>query len=217
MKVEFFELIPDKFRKRSFVGSYPILLLKKGDSINFLFFGIALGHSLRHGGPGAYCLQPWVYEKIRGLDHNDHETDEQIMTLLTKHDTPKHVSAIDLIELINKLDNAESQEELDKIVDKFIQIINCFRLESTGTITLSNKNLLMYELVYDDVVRKRRCQIKSITEGLRKSGFLKYINRYPDLCRSIFVGSPGEALNAEILLTVLKKMEKIMIIKSRKP
>lgn len=46
------------------------------------------------------------------------------MTLITKHDIPKHAGAIDLIELINKLDNAQSQEELDNIVDKFIQIIN---------------------------------------------------------------------------------------------
>ena len=40
------------------------------------------------------------------------------MTLITKHDIPKHAGAIDLI------DNAQSQEELDNIVDKFIQIIN---------------------------------------------------------------------------------------------
>ena len=46
------------------------------------------------------------------------------MTLITKNDIPKHAGAIDLIELINKLDNAQSQEELDNIVDKFIQIIN---------------------------------------------------------------------------------------------
>lgn len=89
------------------------------------------------------------------------------MTLITKHDIPKHAGAIDLIELINKLDNAQSQEELDNIVDKFIQIINCSRWETTVTITLSNKNLLIYELVYDEVVRKRRSQVKSITEGLQ--------------------------------------------------
>ena len=76
---------------------------------------MALGHSLRGGG-----FQPWVYELFRGSD----EIDEKIMTLITKHDIPKHAGAIDLIELINKLDNAQSQEELDNIVDKFIQIIN---------------------------------------------------------------------------------------------
>ena len=76
---------------------------------------MALGHSLRGGG-----FQPRVYELFRGSD----EIDEKIMTLITKHDIPKHAGAIDLIELINKLDNAQSQEELDNIVDKFIQIIN---------------------------------------------------------------------------------------------
>ena len=123
IKVEFFELILDEFRKRSFEGSYPKLLPRRGDSNNFLIFGMALGHTLRHGGPGVYGFQPWVYELIRELD----ETDEQIMTLITKHDIPKHAGSIDLIELTNKLDNGQSQEELDDIVDKFIQIINCSR------------------------------------------------------------------------------------------
>ena len=91
IKVEFFELILDEFRKRSFEGP------RRGDSINFLIFGIAIGPLLRHGGPGVYGFQPWVFELIRGLD----ETDEHVMTLKTKHDTPKHAGAIDLIELVN--------------------------------------------------------------------------------------------------------------------
>ena len=91
IQVEFFELILDEFRKRSFEGP------RRGDSINFLIFGIALGPLLRHGGPGVYGLQPWVFELIRGLD----ETDEHVVTPKTKHDTPKNAGAIDLIELVN--------------------------------------------------------------------------------------------------------------------
>ena len=151
---------------------------------------MALGHSLRNGGPGVYGFQPWVYELIRGLD----ETDEQIMSLITKPDIPKHAGAIDLTELINKLDNAQSQEELDDIVHKFPK-------------QLIVLNLLIYELLYDEVVRKRRSQVKFITEGLQISGFLKYIKRYLDLCRSIFFGSPGEALNAEITFNCIEEDE----------
>lgn len=91
-----------------------------------------------------------------------------------------------------------------------MQIINCSRWER-------NKNLLIYGLVYDEAVRKRRSQVKSITEGLQISGFLKCIKRYPDLCRSILFDSPGAALDGEIFLTALKQMEKIMTMKSRKP
>ena len=138
------------------------------------------------------------------------------MTLITNHDIPKHAGAIDLIELISKLDNAQSQEELDNFVDKFIQIINCSRWETTVTITLSNKNLLTYKLVYDEVARKRRSHAKSITEGLQISGFLKYIKRYPDLCRSIFVGSPGEALNAEIIFNCIEEDEENYDYEKRK-
>ena len=59
--------------------------------------------------------------------------------------------------------------------------------------------------MYDEVVRKRRSQVKFITEGLQISGFLKYIKRYLDLCGSIFFGSPGEALNVEITFNCIKE------------
>ena len=85
-------------RKRSFKGP------RRSDSINFLVFGVAFGHSLRRGGPGVFDLQPWLFELIRGLD----QTNEQVMTLIIKHDIPKHTGAIDLVELSDKLYNAQS-------------------------------------------------------------------------------------------------------------
>ena len=126
------------------------------------------------------------------------------MSLITKYGIPKHADAINLIELINKLDNAQSQEELNNIIEKFMQIINCSRWKPTVTITLNNKDLLIYELVYDEVDRKRRSQVKLITEELQISGFVKSIKRYPDLCRSIFHGLSREALNVEIFFNCIE-------------
>ena len=103
VKVEFCGLILNEFKNRSFKDSYPKRLPRRGDSINFLIFGIVLDQSFQHGGPGVYGLQHWVYELVRGLD----KTEEQIMTLITKHDIPKHVVVGDLIELINKLINTK--------------------------------------------------------------------------------------------------------------
>ena len=108
IKVHFFKLILDESRKRSFEGSYSKLLPRRSNSHNFLIFGITLGHSLRHGGAEIYGLQPWVFKLIRGLG----QTDEKVMTLITKHDIPKHTGVIDLIRLINKLNNSQSQREL---------------------------------------------------------------------------------------------------------
>ena len=127
------------------------------------------------------------------------------MPLITKYGIPKHADAINLIELINKLDNAQSQEELNNIVEKFMQIINCSRWKPTVTITLNDKDLLIYELVYDEVDRKRRSQVKLITEGLQISGFVKSIKRYPDLCRLIFHGLSREALNVEIFFNCIEE------------
>ena len=52
--------------------------------------------------------------------------------------------------------------------------------------------------MFDEIVKKgRRSQVKLITEVIQISRFLKYIKRYPDYCWSMFVDSPGEAVNAK--------------------
>ena len=194
-------MLLDEFRKRSFEGDYPNLVPRRGDSINFLIFGIVLGHSILHGGPGFYALQPWVFEVIAGFDKPEH-----LMTLVTKDDIPLHAGSSNLLEFIKQLDYVKTKEELDIVVDKYMQIINCSRWDQTATITLGNKSLLLWELVYEELVLKRRSQIKSIQEGLEISGLLRYIKDYPDLCRPIFVSSCMQ-IKPEELLNVIKNDE----------
>ena len=63
------------------------------------------------------------------------------------------------------------------------------RWDQTARITLGIKSLLLWELVYEEFVLKRRSQIKSIQEGLEISGLLRYIKDYADLYRPMFIST----------------------------
>ena len=123
----------EEFRKRSFEGEYPDLIPRRADSMNFLVFGIVVGHSLLHGGPGIHWLQSWVYEIIAG--RNDSES---LMTMINKGLIPRHAGSENLLKFISELDESKNQEELGNIIDKYIQILNCSRWDPTTQVTVQN-------------------------------------------------------------------------------
>ena len=62
LKIEFFWQLLKEFDTRMMVG----------ESVAFALFGILIGHSLLHGGPGYYMFQDWLYEVINGKDDKDY-------------------------------------------------------------------------------------------------------------------------------------------------
>ena len=171
-----------EFRKRSLEGNCPLLVPRRADSINFVVLGLVIGHSLLNGGPGFYVFQDWVFELISGRTDS-----EQIMAMINKEMIPKHAGSASLLNLIDALDSAENQKDLDVHIDKYIEIINCSKWDPAKVITLENKGVLIGELLYDELVRKRQSQIQSIREGMQAVGLLPYICNNPDICKQIFV------------------------------
>ena len=188
-----------EFNNRLFEGDngrFP----RKGDSFNYKIFGIVLGHSLLHGGPGFYHFHPWVFQVFIGVEDSD-----ELLLLINKEDIPRNAGSDELIEFIVKLDVSDTQEEVDAVIDKHLQILNCSRWDPSTSVTLKNKNLLVSELVLDEVVRKRMNQVKSIREGLQMSGFLHYMETFSDICREIFVfGSNAATVTADIFMQLIK-------------
>ena len=182
MKIEFFELIFAEFLKRSLEGNYPLLVPRRADSVNFLILGLVIGHSLLHGGPGFYVFQGWVYESISGRTDPEH-----LMILINKDLIPKHAGSANLLKLIDALDSTKSQEDLDNTTDEHMEIINCSRWDPTKRITLENKGVLLAELLFDELIRKRQSQIQSIREGMQAVGLLPYINSNAEICKQVFV------------------------------
>ena len=139
-------------------------------------------HSLLYGGPGYYMFQDWVFEVINGKDDQDY-----LLPFLTKSSIPLHAGSSSVIEFLNKLDEVKTQDELDDIADKNIQLINCSQWDPTKPITISNKAYLGTEILYDELVRKRIAQIRMIREGLQISGFWSFMVDYSNIYREVFV------------------------------
>ena len=95
-------------------------------------------------------FQDWVYEVINGNDHHDY-----FLPFLTKSGIPQHAGSSGVIVFLNKLDESKTQDELDDIVDKNIQLMNCSQWDPTKSITTSNKAYLGTDILYNKLVRKR--------------------------------------------------------------
>ena len=210
IKVEFFQLLFKEFNQRIMVGEENLRVPQRGDSINFKIFGTFLGHSLLQGGPGYYFFQKWVYQYITGCHDND-----SLLNFISKSDIPLHAGSSDILNLLDALDAASSQEQLNKIVDENLQIINCSQWDPTCAITIKTKPFLIQELLLDELVRKRSHQIGGIVEGLKISGFYNYIIMYPSTCEDVFCKAPQEFTTTSFknLFEEEKSREEITFVK----
>lgn len=198
IRIEFFELLFKEFQNRSLEGEVPLMVPRRSDSITYLILGMAIGHSVLHGGPGFHCFQPWVYDLIVGMDF------DQIINQINIEDIPRHAGSTGLLDFVNALDNATSQKELDEIVDKYILILNFSRWDQSVAVTTANRHSLISELLMDELIRKRQSQIKSIQEGLDLTGFLAFIKANVSRCRQIFVYSKNNGLTPMEFLQLVK-------------
>ena len=144
---------------RLFEGENFKLIPRRGDSINYTIFGMVVSHSILNGGPGCYFLQPWFYEAIAGEDDQ-----EKLLEQMTVEDIPLNSSSSNLVDFLKNIDLIKTQEEIDKIVDENIQILNSSTWDPTVQITIENKDLLISKLIFDELFLKRRSQLKSICE-----------------------------------------------------
>ena len=142
-----------------FEGENFKLIPRRGDSINYTIFGMVVSHSILNGGPGCYFLQPWFYEAIAGEDDQ-----EKLLEQMTVEDIPLNSSSSNLVDFLKNIDLIKTQEEIDKIVDENIQILNSSTWDPTVQITIENKDLLISKLIFDELFLKRRSQLKSICE-----------------------------------------------------
>ena len=78
------------------------------------------GQSLLKEEPGFYVLHHWIYEYFIEVEEQD-----VLMSFLTKNDVPLNKVTHDLIKFINALGKANSQQDLNLIVDAKLQITKC--------------------------------------------------------------------------------------------
>ena len=166
------------------------LIPRWGDSINYTIFGMVASNSILNCGPVCYFLQQWFYEAT--TDENDQE---KLLDEMTLEDIPLNSSSSTLVDFLKNMDLIKTQEEIDKIVDQNIQILN----SSTWDPTVQKYWKLISKVIFDELFLKRNSQLKSICERLELSRLLSYIRKYPIFCRKIFVANL-DPLTAQNLL-----------------
>ena len=67
-----------------------------------------------------------------------------------------------------------------------MQVINSSQWEPTHEITIQVCGSLIGELIYDELVRKRKEQMKYLKEGLEMMKILQFIEAWPSLCTPYF-------------------------------
>lgn len=164
---EFFTLLFEEFRKPNvgiFEGKGGFLLPINNQAAigNNLFhcFGKALVISMCGGGGGFPYFPPFVIKYLR-----DEIFEHELSTL--------YIVNTYLKDYIDQLNNAETQDELDRVVgeetERFME--NC-GWPPTDRITLESRLYYIQTLIKWDLFDKRESALKQIKEGLKTLNFL---------------------------------------------
>ncbi|KAJ8299290.1 hypothetical protein KUTeg_023350 [Tegillarca granosa] len=147
---EFFTLLFEEFRKPN-----PLL-----ETIYFIALGKRFVISMCGGGGGFPYFPPFVIKYLR-----DEIFEHELSTL--------YIVNTYLKDYIDQLNNAETQDELDKVVgeetEKFME--NC-GWPPTDRITMESRLYYIQTLIKWDLFDKRESALKQIKEGLRTLNFL---------------------------------------------
>ena len=182
-------------------GSLPKRVGSSGSLFNFQVFGKIIGHSLLNG-CSSYLggLQDWVCDFII-----NESTDLAISNLnVERNSIPENAGTENLLMFIDALDECSTIEALNRILDKpeNLERINSCQWLPTDTISLSNKLLLISELINEEVVRKRIPQITAVKKGLEEMKLLQYFYNNKLLAKKFLKSSICQDFREILLKTI---------------
>ncbi len=190
MKVEYFNLAWDHVTTRLFEGNPVSLVPIKDTTKRFLFqlTGILMVHTIMQSGPVNKFprLSPSVVSCLL------EESDEEIYSLLSKHDLPINASTENVHFLIEELDAAKTHEKVKRLFDDHPkceahwQIVNACHWPTTEQISLHNKHTFIQEIIYNEVIRSRKELVSEMKQGLQMLGFFPFLKKHPQQFRKLF-------------------------------
>lgn len=189
MRNEFFQLLMAEAQKKLFEGDEWRLVPVKDSSKLFLFriLGMIIVHVILQGGP-LYTIPPLAPSIVDSLTGESKET---ASTSLSKHHVPLNAATEALHDLIEELDKAKTEEEIQSLLfenenkDVFWVLIGSCHWPASASINSINKNLLIQDLIYNEVVSSRREEIGEIGKGLDALGFLDYAKKHAAFIKEI--------------------------------
>eukprot|EP00112_Aurelia_sp_Birch-Aquarium-sp1_P000514 Seg1049.2 transcript_id=Seg1049.2/GoldUCD/mRNA.D3Y31 product="hypothetical protein" protein_id=Seg1049.2/GoldUCD/D3Y31 len=128
--------------------------------------------------------------------------------MISKDYIVKSESTATLIELIEKLDAIKLKVALDMLLEEdpnhesFWQVINSTEWSSTEAVTMENKQFLVQELIFTELVRRRKDQLTALGKGLQCLGFLDLLKKYEKVAHHVLLYKE-EKLTAEKFLSFL--------------
>ncbi|XP_051001721.1 G2/M phase-specific E3 ubiquitin-protein ligase isoform X2 [Acomys russatus] len=107
------------------------------------------------------------------------------------------VSDPDVAKIIMKINNAANMESLNSIINEcynYLEFSRCLRL----TTTLSDKYILVKDILFFHVIKRVAAPFESFKQGLKTLGVLEKIQTYPEVFYNILCNKP-EKLSAKSL------------------
>ena len=103
-----------------------------------------------------------------------------------------------------QLDKSEIREQLDKILDDPVAmaLVNASGWSATKTIDMVTKNQLVQGLILHETVIKREKQLAAFRARLKKVGFLKLLQRNPQL-KELLIYNPDTKLTTSDVISLL--------------
>lgn len=193
LRNEFFSLCLDEAVKRLFEGDVA-LIPRRGigsKGIQFEVVGAMIAHSVLQGGPGFPFLAEWVVDYVLGEDPSN--------LIISKEYISQSEVTSTLLELIEELDKVQTPEALNYVLEihvkhnSFWEVINASEWSSTEVITIEN---IVHELIFNELVRRRKDQLDSLSRGLQMLGFLSVLKMHRKVADHVLCYNALE-INAE--------------------
>eukprot|EP00794_Sanderia_malayensis_P014536 gene14536-16039_t len=200
---EFFYSLFKEVDWRMFEGTKDHRVPRKGcDNIAlFKLVGAMLSHSIMQNGPKLLQFPAWLFDVlITG--------DPSIATeLVSIADIPIASANENLIALIQKVDSAENNEQINTTLDNdvYIEIINQSQWPTGRLINMKTKHRFVQQLIMNDVVFQRMPQILALRDGLQSLGVLEMLATYPEYCRQLLIYREDALTPDNFIYNVLTK------------
>ena len=205
LRKEFFPLCCDEAAKRLFEGDLGLIprrgIGRKG--MQFEVVGALIAHSVLQGGPSFPFQAEWVVSYILGENPSN-------LTISKEYITVSELTST-LSELVDKLDNAQTPEELHHVLEvhekhnSFWEVINSSEWSSIEVITVGNKGCLIHELIFNELVRQGQDQLDSLRRGLEVLGFLSLLKKHRKVAEKVLVYSSLEVTAEQFISYITSK------------
>ena len=207
LKKEFFSLLFKDVDWRMFEGAKDHRIPRKGcDNIGlFKLAGTMLSHAVMQDCPNLLQFPAWLFDLLVSGDPS------VVTETISIQDMPKTSASENLICLIQKLDSAANDEEINKILgnDVYFEIINQSQWPTAKVINTNTRHMLAQQLILNDVVFQRMPQILALRDGLQSLGVLDMLMQYPQQCRQLLVFREETLTPSQFINDILTKASQL--------